>query len=68
MDKRWLLCKNCIAAIKSRGEKIFVGECISQDIEYDEEKGIWFQIYDEDEEILKCNWCEEENSELYECK
>lgn len=68
MDKRWLLCSYCIAAIKSRGEKIFVGECISQDIDYDEEKEKWVQLYDEDEEILKCSWCEEENPELYECK
>ena len=67
MKQTWYLCKNCIDAIKSRGEKIFVGEMITQDIDYDEEKDEWFQKYDEDEPILKCEWCEEIDPELYEC-
>lgn len=63
----WLLCDRCISAIKARGEKVFVGDMISQDIEYDEEKGEWHQIYDCDEPIKKCEWCEEPNEELFEC-
>ena len=46
------LCECCIAAIRSRGEKVFVGEEIDQE--------------DEDN-LLTCEWCEDENDELYEC-
>lgn len=63
----WILCDRCITAIKSRGENIFVGKMISQDIDYNEDKGEWYQLYDTDEPIQKCNWCEEPNGELYEC-
>ena len=63
----WNLCRNCIDAIKSRGEKVFVGNMICQDIDYDEEKDEWYQTYDEDEPILKCDWCGEVDAELYEC-
>ena len=59
----WILCDRCIAAIKSRGENIFVGKRISQDIDYYEDK----EQYDTDKSIQKCNWCEEPNEELYEC-
>ena len=52
----WILCDRCIAAIKSRGENIFVGKMISQDIDYNEDKGEWYQLYDTDEPIQKCNW------------
>ena len=48
---KWLLCQNCIDALASRGEKPYVGKMISQD----------------DDEPLKCDWCEEEVLELYEC-
>ena len=64
---KWLLCEHCIAAIKSRGEKVYVGSIISQDIDYNEEKETWTQIYDEDEPIKKCDWCGEIDPELYEC-
>lgn len=47
------LCKNCIAAIRSRGEKVMVGELLSD--------------YDEDDKPRKCEWCEEEGMEMYEC-
>lgn len=50
-----ILCKQCIEAIRSRGEKIYVGEMITQDI-------------DNDESIIKCDWCKEPDSTLYECK
>ena len=64
--KKWILCEYCIEAIRSHGEKIFVGEMISQDIDYDEEKEEWVSEYDEP--IIKCDWCEEPSPELYECK
>ena len=35
----WCLCLNCINAIKSRGEKIFVGSIVDPD-EYLEENGL----------------------------
>lgn len=38
-----LLCKNCIDAIKTRGELIYVGPLVS----------------DIDEDELICEWCEE---------
>lgn len=66
-EEKWCLCDRCIDAIRSRGEKVAVGDMISQDIDYDEEKDEWFQIYDEDEPILKCDWCGEVDCELYEC-
>lgn len=61
------LCSYCIDAIKSRGEKVMVGDMITQDIDYDEKKDKWYQIYDEDEPIQKCDWCGEVDPELYEC-
>ena len=62
-----LLCKNCIEAIRSRGEKIIILDTIEQDIDYDETQGKWIQKYDKDELILKCEWCEEPNITLYNC-
>lgn len=50
-----LLCKHCIEAIESRGEKIIYDHC-----SYIEE--------DEAEEMdLKCEWCYEIDT-LYNCK
>lgn len=46
------LCEHCIGAIRSRGEKVFVGE------EYSD-----FEL----EEDSKCEWCEENKTTLYEC-
>lgn len=63
----WLLCDRCISAIKSRGEKVFIGDTISQDIEYDEKKGGWYNVHDPDEPIKKCEWCDEPDTELFEC-
>lgn len=51
----WCLCLNCINAIKSRGEKIFVGSIVDPD-EYLEENG----------ETLRCEWCDEEDTDVYE--
>jgi len=45
------LCKNCIDAIKSRGEKVFVGD----------------EAFEEPDGSMKCEWCEEEGMTLYEC-
>jgi len=56
-----LLCHYCIDAIKSRGEKIFVGGLVERELDLDEE-GKWFVS-----DGLKCEWCEEEYDELYEC-
>lgn len=63
----WVLCERCISAIKSRGEKVFIGDMISQDIEYDDDKKEWHQIYDPDEPIKKCEWCDEIEPDLFEC-
>ena len=46
------ICDQCIRAIKSRGEKIFVGDLI---------------LYDEEVENI-CYWCGEEDEELYEVR
>ena len=66
------LCDSCIEAIKSRGEKVFVGERF-ENSDYDD----WQEWFDEDyededeheenEPLLKCDWCEEGCNELYEC-
>ena len=47
-----ILCKHCIEAIQSRGEKIYVGEEIEQFIDYNEEKEEW--ISKDGEPILEC--------------
>ena len=53
-DGKICLCSNCIDAIKSRGEKIFVGD----------------SMYFELDNVGKCEWCEElfEASDLYDCR
>ena len=53
-QKTTCLCDRCIEAIKSRGEPVFVGRHIWQD---DVDDG----------EITKCEWCEEEDIDVYEC-
>lgn len=54
-EEKWCLCRNCIDAIKSRGEPVFVGPLVfsADDVEYGE-----------DEE--RCSWCGEVD-DLYEC-
>lgn len=49
------MCSNCISAIKSRGEQVFVGKTMEFNMEPDETR--------------KCDFCEEEfdGSELYSC-
>lgn len=47
------LCRHCIDAIKSRGETVFVGDIVPDEIETDE--------------LKICEWCEEEYIELFEC-
>lgn len=61
-----ILCEHCIEAIRSKGEKIYVGEMISQDISYDDEKEKWISKYNES--IIKCDWCKESDPTLYRCK
>lgn len=56
------VCQNCIDSIRSRGEKIMVGELISLDYEWNEDEGKWEDI------PQKCDLCEEENYDLYECE
>lgn len=56
------LCKNCIDAIRSRGEKVFVGKLVDP-YEFNEERG----YEPEDETEMICDWCEEPSWELYEC-
>ena len=53
-DGKICLCSNCIDAIKSRGEKIFVGDSMYFDLD----------------DVGTCEWCEEEYeaSELYDCR
>lgn len=48
------LCTKCIQAIRSRGEKIYVGDEIS--LEY--------EVFADEPQV--CDWCGEEASELYE--
>lgn len=49
----WCLCKNCIDAIRSRGEQIFVGDEVMMD--------------EEDPKTFTCEWCEEDGVIIYEC-
>ena len=56
------LCSRCIAAIRSRGEKVFKLESL--------ESCERFEDYDEEEQgLLHCEWCDEEFtlSELSDC-
>lgn len=55
------LCKRCIDAIKSRGEIVYVGPPVERDMEY---IGKDWVISDG----LKCEWCEEDDDELFDCK
>ncbi len=53
MDKI-ILCKECIAYLNSREEKLWVGPRLERELDLDEDG-------------LVCEWCEEEDDELYEC-
>lgn len=56
------LCRHCIDAIRSRGEKVFKLESL--------ETCERFEDYDEDAQgALKCEWCEDELPKdcLYDC-
>lgn len=53
-DGKICLCRNCIDAIKSRGEPVYVGEAYCDD-------------EDENGNPLKCEWCEENDVELFDC-
>lgn len=48
-----LLCEHCICAIRSHGERVFVGETTFYDDDYDEDQ--------------VCEWCEEPDETLYKC-
>lgn len=47
------LCERCISAIRSHGERVYVGDST-----------YWNDDYVEDE---ACEWCEEVGEELYNC-
>lgn len=51
--KKICLCSRCIAAIRSRGEDVFVGEAVDLD--------------ESELENAPCEWCEETDCELFEC-
>lgn len=53
-DSKICLCSRCIDAIKSRGEKVYVGSTME------------FEL---DDDVAKCDWCNEEydTDELYDC-
>lgn len=57
-----VLCKYCINAIKARGEKVWVGGEVEREMDVDD-NGKWF-ISDN----LKCDWCDENDDNLYDCK
>lgn len=51
------LCKYCYQELKSRGEHIRIIKTFSQDIDCDSNK-----------HLVKCEWCDELDSELFECE
>ena len=55
------LCECCIEAIRSRGEKVYVGPEIERDEDIDAE-GNWYVSDD-----LTCEWCEEKDDVLFDC-
>lgn len=55
------LCRTCIDAIKSHGENVWVGSMIEREEDLDE-RGHWSVV-----DGLTCEWCEEEDVELYDC-
>ena len=55
------LCQQCIAAIKSRGETVYVGPEIEREEDIDEE-GRWFVSDD-----LTGEWGGNEDDELFDC-
>lgn len=46
------LCSHCIAAIRSRGEKVFELEPV--------ESSSFYEDHDDENGYLTCEWCEEE--------
>ena len=55
------LCEHCIAAIRSRGEKVYQLESL----EYSE----LYEEHDDEQGLLTCEWCEDEfpMGSLYDC-
>ena len=51
MEKRWCLCNKCVAAIRSRGERIMTRPMEWEDCTEEEQ---------ENGDIVLCEWCEEE--------
>lgn len=60
MKDRWCLCEHCIAAIRSRGEKIMTRPMDVEDLTETE---------DEIETVV-CDWCDEDFTpdEMYICE
>ena len=62
----WCICKNCIDALRSRGEKVMTSDCVIPMDELGEfiEDGGFAEATDGTEPI-GCEWCEEID-DLYE--
>lgn len=61
-DNHIRLCERCIAAIRSRGEKVFMLESLEHCEAYED--------HDEEEQgLLTCEWCNEEYTKdcLFDC-
>lgn len=55
------LCPHCIDAIRSRGERVIIGNYISDIV------GMYCEELEEEEKALfKCEWCEEIDEETAE--
>jgi len=52
--KKMCLCMQCIEAMRSRGEKLSVGDTY----------GLEYEVFENEPQV--CQWCEEENPDLYE--
>lgn len=60
-DNKWILCEQCIGAMMSRGVKLYIGDEIDTWKPWDEEDD------EDDENAPKCEWCDEQDTTLYEC-
>ena len=52
--KKMCLCSHCIQAMRSRGEKLSVGDAF----------GLEYEVFEDEPQV--CDWCGEEEPDLYE--